>query len=284
MRKRIVSICLMFLLVLALLGVFGLYSSKYFLSESSYTVSSSKIVQLTDLHNSEFGENNSKLVDRVAAQQPDLILVTGDLLNQDTERTDIAATLISGLKEIAPVYVSYGNHEVGHEKKYGSNLRALYTEAGATVLEYDWTGLTVKGQQIRLGGLYGYCLPGKYLKTGEARKNECAFLEEFQDTTDMTILMCHMPVCWIINGSLNDWNVDMVFAGHSHGGQVVFLNGNGLWAPDLGWFPGRVQGLFHSQDGEKTLVLSRGLGNRDTLPSFNNIPEILIADIVPASE
>ena len=290
MRKRIVSICLMFLLVLALLGVLGLYSSKYFLSESSYTVSSSKItepiriVQLTDLHNSEFGENNSKLVDRVAAQQPDLILVTGDLLNQDTERTDIAATLISGLKEIAPVYVSYGNHEVGHEKKYGSNLRALYTEAGATVLEYDWTGLTVKGQQIRLGGLYGFCLPGKYLKTGEARKNECAFLEEFQDTTDMTILMCHMPVCWQINGSLDEWDVDVVFAGHSHGGQVIIPGVGGLWAPDRGWFPGREQGLYWSKDGQKVLVLSRGLGNWEKIPRFNNIPEILIADIVPASQ
>ena len=290
MRKRIVSICLMFLLVLALLGVLGLYSSKYFLSESSYTVSSSKItepiriVQLTDLHNSEFGENNSKLVDRVAAQQPDLILVTGDLLNQDTERTDIAATLISGLKEIAPVYVSYGNHEVGHEKKYGSNLRALYTEAGATVLEYDWTGLTVKGQQIRLGGLYGFCLPGKYLKTGEARENECAFLEEFQDTTDMTILMCHMPVCWQINGSLDEWDVDVVFAGHSHGGQVIIPGVGGLWAPDRGWFPGREQGLYWSKDGQKVLVLSRGLGNWEKIPRFNNIPEILIADIVPASQ
>lgn len=274
-------------IVFMILLSFGFYSSKHFLRESIYSIPNSKvgnrirIVQLTDLHNSEFGENNSKLVSRVAVQQPDLILITGDLLNQDMKETQIATGLIEGLQDIAPVYVSYGNHEVGYERKYGTDLRALYTEAGATVLEYDWLDLEVKGQKIRLGGLYGYCLPGKYLETGEARANECAFLEQFQNTEDLSILMCHMPVCWLINGSLDEWNVDVVFAGHSHGGQILIPGIGGLWAPDQGWFPGRVQGLFYSQDGEKTLVLSRGLGNREKIPRFNNIPEILVTEIVP---
>lgn len=286
-KKVLIRIIPIILVTFVLLLAFGLYSSKHFLGESIYTISTSKvsdrvrIVQLTDLHNSEFGENNSKLVERVAAQQPDLILITGDLLNQDTERTDIATTLISGLKDIAPVYVSFGNHESGYEKKYGTDLRALYTEAGAIVLEYDWMDITVKGQQIRLGGLYGYCLPGELLKTGEARKNECAFLEEFQDTEDLTVLLCHMPVCWQINGSLDSWDVDLVFAGHAHGGQVIIPGIGGLWSPDRSWFPGREQGLYWSKDGEKVLVLSRGLGNREKIPRFNNTPEILVAEIVP---
>lgn len=287
MKKRLGILILIILGVLVALVLLGLYSSKHFLSESFYEIPSSKvsksirIVQLTDLHNSEFGENNGKLVKRVAAQQPDMILVTGDLLNQDVERTDIATTLISGLKEIAPVYVSYGNHESGYEKKYGIDLRALYTDAGATVLEYDWIDITVKDQQIRLGGLFGYCLPGELLKTGEAWKKECDFLEGFQDTDALTLLMCHMPVCWQINGSLDSWDMDIVFAGHSHGGQIRIPGVGGLWAPDRGWFPGREQGLYWSQDDQKVLVLSRGLGNRDKLPRFNNIPEILVAEIVP---
>lgn len=286
-EKRLLCFGFIILLGHVLLGSLGLYSSKHFLSESSYAIPSSKvsepirIVQLTDLHNSEFGENNGKLVKRVAAQQPDLILVTGDLLNQDVERTDIATTLISGLKEIAPVYVSFGNHESAFERKYGTDLRALYTEAGATVLEYDWADLTVKGQKIRLGGLYGYCLPGELLKTGEAREKECTYLEEFQNTDDLTLLMCHMPVCWQINGSLDSWDVDIVFAGHAHGGQIIIPGVGGLKSPDRGWFPGREQGLYWSKDGKKVLVLSRGLGNREKIPRFNNIPEILVTEIVP---
>lgn len=289
-KKRICIVTLAIVFIVAIVLTAGLYSSKHLLSESFYKITSPKvsepirIVQLTDLHNSEFGENNSKLVDYVAAQQPDLILITGDLLNQDTEQTDIAVNLIEKVKDIAPVYVSYGNHESEYEKKYGVDLRALYTEAGATVLEYDYLDLKLKGQIIRLGGLYGYCLPGEFLRTGEAWPKECEYLEEFQATDDLKILMCHMPVCWQINGSLDSWDVDIVFAGHSHGGQVRIPGIGGLWAPDRGWFPGREQGLYWSQDGEKVLVLSRGLGNRDKLPRFNNIPEILVADIVPVSD
>lgn len=285
--KKLINIILFILLAFATILAFSLYSSKYFLSESSYTIGSSKIsepihiVQLTDLHNSEFGKNNSRLVKRVAAQKPDLILVTGDLLNQDEENTEIATTLIKGLAEIAPLYVSYGNHESGYERKYGIDLRALYTEAGATVLEYDWVDIIVNGQSIRLGGLYGYCVPGKYLKTGEARENECVFLEEFQDTDELTLLMCHMPVCWQVNGSLDSWDVDIVFAGHSHGGQIRIPGVGGLWAPDRDWLPGKEQGLYWSKDDKKVLVLSRGLGNRDKLPRLNNTPEILIVDIIP---
>ncbi|MBQ6658250.1 MAG: metallophosphoesterase [Prevotella sp.] len=205
-----------FLLILGiLLGavLLSLGCSKYSLSVSSYSVSSAKlheavrIVQLTDLHNSEFGRENRRLVNMVAKQEPDLVLITGDLLNQNEERTDIAEKLISDLCELAPVYVSYGNHELAYEKRYGTDLKELYTKAGATVLNFNWADIVVHGQSIRLGGLYGYCLPLSFLKTGEARENECLYLENFENTEAMKILLCHMPLCWIVNGSLNTWDV-----------------------------------------------------------------------------
>ena len=276
------------LLILAALVALSLILSTYGLVVSRYEITSDiisapiRIVQLTDLHNSEFGENNTRLIEKVAAQEPDLILITGDLLNQNEERTDVAETLISGLAGIAPVYVSFGNHERGYESRYGADIRAVYEAAGAAVLEYDWMDLELKGQTIRLGGIYGYCLPAKYASTGEARPRETEFLAAFQDTVDLTVLMCHMPVCWIINGSLDEWDVDLVFSGHSHGGQARFPLIGGLWAPDQGWFPGRMSGLYRSSDGTKTMVLSRGLGNTEGLPRFNNIPEVLVLDLLPA--
>ena len=283
-KRKLYKVVFPIVLIVSICLVLGLYSSKKLLTESFYEVALPKasepirIVHLTDLHNSEFGEDNSKLASRVAMQHPDLILLTGDLLNQDTERTDIATRLIEKLKDISSVYVSFGNHESGYERKYGKDLRALYTEAGATVLEFNWVDITVKSQKIRLGGLYGYCLSAEY--KSEAQENESVFLEEFQDTDALTLLLCHMPVCWQAGGSLDSWNVDVVFAGHSHGGQVRIPGMGGLWAPDRGWFPGREQGLYWSKDGKKVLVLSRGLGNWDKLPQFNNIPEILVVDIV----
>ncbi len=90
-----------------------------------------------------------------------------------------------------------------------------------------------------------------------------------------------MPYSWIKKGSLDSWDVDCVLCGHIHGGQVRFPWIGGLWAPDQGWFPGKVCGLYWSKDESKAMLLSRGLGNTDKYPRFNNIPEILVLDLLP---
>ena len=279
---------LVIILILVILLTASFILSQSAISISQYDCSASsltqpiRIVQLTDLHNSEFGKGNDRLIRKVREQQPDLIFLTGDMLNQYEERTDVPVNLIQELSQIAPVYASYGNHEWQHEKNYGTDLRAIFTEAGATVLEYDWVDVEVKGQELRIGGIYGYCMAGYYLRTKEAEEQEVAFLDEFCNTDRTKLLLCHMPVAWIAYGSLDYWDADYVFAGHAHGGQVWIPFVGGLYAPDQGWFPGRCEGLFYSKDGEHTLVLSRGLGtSRSKLPRLNNIPEILVLDLVP---
>lgn len=285
--KKIKRMILLIILVFALFAGIGYYISAYCITVTNYSVTSEKlenlvrIVQLTDLHNSEFGADNWKLVEKVAAQKPDLILITGDLLNSDEENMDIAVTLVESLVEIAPVYFSYGNHEEEYESLYGVGITALLEQAGATVLEYTYEDIVINGQPLRLGGIYGYCLPAKFLETDEADPEECAFLEEFQDTEQYTILMSHMPVCWLVNDGLDEWDVACVFSGHVHGGEVILPFIGGLYAPDFGWFPGKLQGVYHSEDGDKTLVLSRGLGTTELIPRFNNIPEVVVVDLVP---
>ncbi len=286
-KKWLIIIAVVIVILAALIG-FGLYQSIHGLTVTNYTLSSDKltdsvrIVQLTDLHNSEFGSKNVKLIEKVKEQKPDLILITGDLLNSDEERTDIATEMIEGMSQVAPVFVSYGNHEAAYEKKYGTDLRKLYTDAGAAVLEFNQQDLTVKGQDVRLGGLYGYCMPPKYLKSGEAKQKEIDFLNEFQNTDALKILLCHMPECWQVNTSLDEWDIDCVLAGHVHGGQIRIPFVGGVWAPDRGWWPGEEAGLYPSEDGRRMLILSRGLGNREKIPRFNNVPEILTLDYLPA--
>lgn len=275
------------LLIVGLVIKNNLYESEYSLSSISYEIKADKIqksirlVQITDLHNSIFGDNNQNLLDLVAEQAPDLILITGDLLNSDESETDIATNLISGLGSIAPVYVSLGNHEVEYQQNYGIDITQLYEDIGAVVLDRQYQDLEVNGQKVRLGGIYGYCLPEKYLETNEANPEECAFLSDFQNTDLYTILMCHMPVCWMINDGLDEWDVDCVLAGHVHGGQVILPLIGGVYAPDMGWFPGKLQGLYSSEDGSSTMVLSTGLGNTESVPRFNNIPEVVTVDIFP---
>ena len=107
------------------------YDSKYSLTVTNYHLqsnfsSSLRILQLTDLHNSEFGAQNSRLVSAVRAQSPDLILLTGDLLNSNEQRTDVATDLITQLCDIAPVYCSNGNHEIEYQENYGVDVDELY--------------------------------------------------------------------------------------------------------------------------------------------------------------
>lgn len=283
--KKRASLALL-LTFLALL-VWGFLGSKYALEVTNYVLSSPKltapirVVQMTDLHNSEFGENNERLVRMVARQHPDLILMTGDMLNGREDKTEIAVNLVQRLTEVAPVYFSYGNHEVTHEQMFGRDLTALFEEAGATVLEGTYEDVTVNGQMIRLGGIYGYCLPEKYLRTGEAKRWECEFLKAFQDTESYTLLLAHLPTCWILNDNLDIWQIDCVFSGHEHGGQIRLPLIGGLYAPDRGFFPGRSSGIYASQDGERVMVLSRGLGSGVGVPRFNNVPEIVVVDILP---
>lgn len=268
-------------------GMLVLYISKYGLTTSHYEVTTDKItspiriVQLTDLHNSVFGNDNERLISEVSKQSPDIIVLTGDILNSDEENAAIAVDVIEKFTDVASVYVSYGNHEKAHEMLWGTDLKTAFEQAGAHVLDFAYEDIEINGQQLRLGGLYGYCTPAKYLETKEANPEECAFLEEFQSTENFSILLTHMPFAWIVNDGISEWNVDCVFTGHDHGGLIRMPVIGGLYAPDQGFFPGKDFGLYYSKDKEKVMVLSRGLGKSGRIPRFNNVPEIVVVDILP---
>ena len=275
------------LLFIGIMTCQNLNQSKCSLSCSFYQINSDKIaipikvLQLTDLHNSEFGENNQELIDRIASQSPDLILLTGDLLNSGEFVTEIAANLISSLCQIAPVYLSFGNHEIEYRDNFNRDIAQLYQSAGATVLNYEYKDIIINGQPLRIGGIYGYCLPDKYLETGEADPGECKFLWDFENTDRYKILLSHLPIAWLKNDGLEEWDIDCVFSGHLHGGQVILPGIGGVYAPDMGWFPGQLKGIFDSEDGKRHLVLSSGLGNTELVPRFNNIPEIVCVELMP---
>lgn len=275
----------MFLLILV--AVFALWYSNCTLTVSQYVITTDKIaepirvVMLADLHNNEFGRDNVRLAQSVAQQRPDLILLVGDMLNGFEEQTQTAAKATEQLARIAPTYAAYGNHEYTHEIWYNTDIRALYEDAGARLLEAEYEDVEVNGQTIRLGGILGYCLSEKYLSTGEAKQREITYLKQFQDTEYFTMLLCHYPLCWIKNDNLEQWDIDCVLSGHVHGGQIRLPIIGGIYAPDHGMFPGQLCGLYHSQDRERVMVLTRGLGGRSRLPRVGNVPEILVLDILP---
>lgn len=284
-KKRKWKILIIILIVFHFVTlIIVLYLSKYTLTCTRYVLNTSKIsstiriVHLSDLHNQEFGNRNDNLIKKIKGENPDLICVTGDLLNKDEKNVDIATNLISNLAKDYPVYVSLGNHEL--EYKYTSSEELIRTleKYGAVVLEFGYQDINIKGERIRIGGLYGYDLP----ETNDAcREDETKFLSEFQKSEDYKLLLTHMPFGWYQAGSLDYWDVDLVLTGHTHGGQVRIPFIGGLYAPDIGWFPGKEEGLYYSENRDRVMVLSRGLGSTEKIPRFNNVPEIVVVDIIP---
>ena len=254
-----------------------------------YTLTSSKlenairIVHLSDLHNNEYGPENEELVQAVEEAKPDVIIITGDSVSRKDESIQPAVNLIEKLCRITNVYVSYGNHDVSNDERYQRDMGAAFEEAGAHVLDRAYEDIEMNGQTIRIGGIYGFCFSIEYLKTGDANLEECIFLKNFQNTENFTMLLAHLPITWLEHGSLDGWGIDSVFAGHSHGGQIVLPILGPVIAPDQGLFPEKVSGHFTSEDGTKSIIVSRGLGDSVKIPRVNNDPELVVVDVVPES-
>lgn len=286
MKKKRLIILLLILCIIAGIGgwiaVSVLESKK--LSITSYEVpvdlnQNIRIVQLTDLHNTEFGEDNQELIDTVASQSPDMIFMTGDMLNKDDENLDTICNLITSLNKIAPIYFSYGNHEEEWESIFQINLKEDLTDAGAVVLDNEYIDLEVKGQQTRVGGYYGYYRCPHMTTQDEIQKQkEITFADNFENTDRLKLLLCHIPTAWIDWEYMDDYPVDVVFSGHYHGGQVRIPYIGGLYAPYVEFFPENTIGMF---EGEKaTCILSSGLGSESFIPRVNNPAEVVVVDLV----
>lgn len=258
----------------------SLILSQKYISVTRYTYKNCKIkqnfkvVQLTDLHNYQFGTKNQRLIRKIAKEEPDAIFLTGDMLNADEERTNILTNLIEQLVLFAPVYASFGNHEIEYMQAIGNrDLLSQIEQAGAVVLDKQYIDTEINGQEVRLGGIYGYVLADEWQDGSEQR-----FMEQFQNTDRLKILLSHIPEGLLLWRSMEHWDVDLVFSGHVHGGQVRLPFVGGLYDPEEGFFPTYTKGMFRCGNG--TMILSAGLGSSRGIPRFNNLPELVVCDIL----
>lgn len=278
MKKVIRLLKIVFIVIAVILaGLFlDIFISQKVLIKTYYKYNSTKLtnsivaVQLTDLHNYQFGKDNSRLVQKVREVQPDVIFMTGDMINEYETRNDIIINLIEKLKDVAPIYISLGNHEDAYIKNENNDsLIHLMEKAGAVVLEEEYIDTVINDQEVRIGGLFGYVFAETYMDGSEQR-----FMEEFQNTDRFKILLSHVPEGLLLWKSMEYWKVDLVFSGHVHGGQVRIPFIGGLYDPEEGFFPTYTKGMF--QCGNGTMILSAGLGSSRGIPRVNNLPEIVV--------
>lgn len=267
--------------VLLLSGVW-IYHDNTNLGTTRYDVLSSNlpeafdgfvIAQISDLHNTLFGENQEELKTALIQAKPDIIVFTGDLI--DSRRTDvnIAIELIHQAVKVAPVYYVTGNHESRVEGAF-QRLNEEMLACGVHVLQNDFEILQSGGQSIRLIGLNDPTFSVK-------QKSESFFVSESAQklaglTTEdaFTILLSHRPELF---ETYRSFNIDLVFCGHVHGGQVRLPLLGGLLAPNQGFFPKYDAGYF--KEGSTSMIVSRGLGNSLFPFRVNNPPELVVVTL-----
>lgn len=287
-RRRVLRVLALLLLLAVLLSGLELYRSNRVLKLRSYTVYSGKlkapirVVYLSDLHGKEFGTDNQDLLELIAAQEPDLITLGGDIFNNNADGAEIDAmcALIRRASALAPVYFCMGNHEAYYVSLHGSGLEDRIREAGAVILDSEYVDLELNGNPVRLGGYMGFYRQPAMMSSGAQIQRDYDFMDAFESSERFKLLLNHIPTSWI------DWNyrskyaVDLVLCGHYHGGVIrIPLLKQGLFAPYVGWFPPYTEGLFQ---GEKAVcILSTGLAGHGKIPRFFNPPELCVVDLLP---
>lgn len=283
-RHTLFMIILIILLLLAAYILISLWVSVNFLTVREFTAEIGadhpvRTVVISDLHDHKFGEDNEKLAEKIREIDPDLIFIDGDMLNGESENAEVPVTLIRELKDTAPIYYALGNHEIDYMENGHPELTEELEAAGAVVLDKEYVDVEVDGIQIRLGGMYDYAfgLNGNN-DASSAPDDTRSFLEDFQNTDRLKIMLAHRPDSFIFGDASKVWDVDLVISGHNHGGQVVLPFLGGLYGGDQGFFPEYVHGMY-KKDNFQMLVTS-GLGSdRQKLPRFNNPPEIAVLEI-----
>ncbi|MDL2224892.1 metallophosphoesterase [Eubacteriales bacterium OttesenSCG-928-M02] len=238
------------------------------------------IVQISDLHNKSFGSNQKRLLSAIQEAQPDIILLTGDLIDRRRKGMDHALSLVSQAIEIAPVYYITGNHEEGSSEY--PRLKAELQSLGVIMLDNRSVPYVKNGAEITLAGIHD---PARMDTTSFSRSEEQSAHKAYAaqcleaamanvPSNAYTILLAHRPSYFHL---YQEKGASLVFSGHAHGGQIRIPFLGALLSPDEGFFPKYTAGVY--QEGDSTLVVSRGLGNSIIPIRIHNRPELVVVTL-----
>ena len=277
MKKKILTIGIVFFLLLfgwALYENKALQVTKYEIDCSSHPeLARFTIVQISDLHNEEFGEGQKKLLKMVSECDPDMIAITGDFIDCRHPNVDIAMEFIEEAVDIAPVYYVPGNHERWVSKEYKALCQRM-EDAGVRLMTDTQENFLYNNNEIVCMGIKD---PDFYdaAESDTRRILTKEVITEFEYTEeDFTLLLSHRPELFDV---YTEAGLDLILTGHAHGGQFRLPFIGGLAAPNQGLFPKYDAGVFSENDTH--MVVSRGIGNSIIPLRFNNPPEIVVVKL-----
>ncbi|WP_423189045.1 metallophosphoesterase [Alkalibacterium sp. f15] len=228
------------------------------------------IVQVSDLHNKDFDEN---LTTKIEAENPDIIVITGDLIDRNRTDLTIAKDFLEDVSSIAPLYFVSGNHEVASNKY--PELKEILDEVGVINLDNASQILEKNNEQINLLGLADplTMLLEDIEEEGSGELVLQKKMEELlnESPADFNLLLSHRAELIDI---YEESDVELVLTGHAHGGQIRLPIIGGLYAPGQGSFPDYTIGEYTK--GTTTMIVSRGLGNSVFPLRVFNRPELVV--------
>lgn len=269
-RKKYIKSAIVLLIVIVLL-LFCNFQNKH-LETTHYTYETEqlgvdldgyRIVQISDLHNAKFGKNNQKLVDRIRECAPDMIVLTGDLVDSNHTNVDRVVQFVDEIVKICPVYYVTGNHEYWLDTSEYEKLMDGLVSAGVVILDNQVVEISRGDAKFRLVGL-----DDKSLADGTLE----ALLS---DEKELTVVLAHEPQYFARYAGTG---VDLVLSGHAHGGQFRLPFVGGIVAPDQGFLPEYTAGEYYMNGTE--MIVSRGLGNSVVPVRLFNYPEIVCVELV----
>lgn len=231
-----------------------------------------KIVQIADLHGKSFGSKQQRLLKKVRKLQPDVILMTGDLIDSRRNGEEEALLLMKQLTPDYPVYFVTGNHEV----RLNLTILPKLEQLGVTVLRNTSVPLERDGQFIELLGIDDPTTTrwSEGLQEPDGIRKS---LDQAQSTAEpraFQLLMAHRPEYLPLYA---ERKVDLVLSGHAHGGQIRLPFTDGMYAPGQGFFPELTAGQ-HTMENTR-LIISRGLGNSLFPFRIFNHPELIVVTL-----
>ena len=229
-----------------------------------------RVVQVSDLHNAEFGINQTTLVNAVNQASPDVIAITGDLIDSGHTNVSAAMEFINAAVKIAPVYFVTGNHEAW-SRQYPELKRQMIL-AGVLIMDDEKRVVNYNGAVINFLGLNDPDFIPEDADYERAARIDTVLKDLTSlNNNEFTILLSHRPELFDV---YVEHKIDLVLSGHAHGGQFRLPLIGGLVAPDQGLFPKYSAGLYR---GDLTqMVVSRGLGNSIIPLRVNNRPDLVI--------
>ncbi len=230
-----------------------------------------KVLQLSDLHCISYGKHNYKLLTAVSKLKPDIIFITGDVINGESEKEFIyAENLFRGLATInVPIYYVFGNHELKLQKISGKLFSKYKNLVGKYCTVLNNTCITISDYNI-----YGMVADKEFYKHKIKHHGEIPSLKKLElryPYNKYNILLTHDPG---FADQYFKYNFNLTMAGHLHGGIIRLPIIGGLMSPRFELFPKYSRGIFTKNN--KKIIVSGGLGWHGYIPfRFLNIPEIV---------